>query len=119
MGHHEKSPQWSEMYRARAMNEPSIELKLLVNSTRKMRQQIQTFRANSAAATAAVVHRWERPWPPLKTIEARRHAAQQLLADLDGLRADGLRESRQIGLPGVLGQCLRPVAAEHQALRSE
>src|SRR5262245_30262303 len=94
------------------MNDPSIELKLSVYSTPKMRHAIHAFKRKSAVAAATVFRRSE-------TIEARRNAAQQLLTNVDRLCSDGLREGRQVGFPGVLGQGFRPVAAEHQALRSE
>src|SRR6202795_2637983 len=53
-GHQEWSVQWVERYRARAIKEPSMELKWVVYSTRNKRQQIQTFKARSAMQGRAI-----------------------------------------------------------------
>src|SRR5262245_3904851 len=95
-----------------AMKNPSIELKLTVYSARNRGHAIHTLRAASTANAAGVFQRSD-------AIEARRCAAEQLFADLDGLRADGLRERRKVGFPGVLGEGVGPVTAEHQTLRAE
>src|SRR5262245_4981010 len=93
-------------------NAPSIELQWGVKSVKKSRQEIQALSAAITAASPAVR-------PLLEIIEPRRGAAEQLLAYLNGLRADCLRERGEIGFPRVLRKRVRPVAPEHQAPRSE
>src|ERR1035438_10411887 len=54
-----------------------------------------------------------------EAVERVRRAAQQMLARLQGLRADGLGEGGQGRLPGPLRQITGPVAAIHHALGTE
>jgi len=55
----------------------------------------------------------------LDAIELRGRATEELLADFQGLRTDGLREGGETFFPGNVGQAHRPFAAEHEALGTE